>query len=60
MMTKHRCEDRTVVHLNLACGTCGNSIGMQAEDYHWHLVGENAKPCFAYHAACVPEVSEGG
>ena len=57
MMQKRRCEDKDVVHLNLACGQCGDSIGMQGENYHWHLVDEKGNPVFAYHATHAPPTS---
>jgi len=31
---------------NQACGGCGNPVGVQAEDTHWHVSGT------AYHKAC--------
>jgi hypothetical protein len=36
-------------HKNLPCGREGNPIGVQAEDYHWHVEDEGGT---AYHAAC--------
>ncbi len=31
---------------NHACGSCGNPVGVQAEDSHWHIGGTT------YHKAC--------
>lgn len=58
MMQKLRCADTDTTHLNPPCGACGNPIGVQADNYHWHLVDDNDKPSTAYHAACVPPMPD--
>jgi hypothetical protein len=51
-----RCADSA--HLNLPCGAPHNTpIGVQADDYHWHLV-DDGNLFTAYHAACKPPMPD--
>lgn len=55
MMKVLRCTD--IAHLDLPCGAPhGTPIGVQADDFHWHLADDDGNLFTPYHAACKPPV----